>query len=135
MRRLQLAGGSVREIAAALSISHQRVQQMIEAVDDGRGWKRRGRTGTDLCCSFCDATQSETSKLIAGPSCAICASCVTDARSTFDRRHLCSFCGKTLAATSEIVGDERTGICFECLDLCDEIINDEPFGGDLGPLG
>ncbi len=31
VRRLQLAGGSLREIAGALNLSHQRVHQIVEA--------------------------------------------------------------------------------------------------------
>ena len=46
VRRLHLAGGSLREIAEALGLSHQRVHQIVEEADGGRGWRsftRRGR--------------------------------------------------------------------------------------------
>ena len=74
IRRLQLAGGSVREIAKALGYSHQRIQQMIDAVDDGRGWKRKGKSPDILICSFCRKTQKAVEKLIAGPNVYICTS-------------------------------------------------------------
>jgi len=42
VRRLHLAGASMREVAEALGISHQRVHQIIE--DGGvRRWRRRRR--------------------------------------------------------------------------------------------
>ena len=40
IRRLHLAGASLREIAAALDVSHQRVQQIVDAA--GGSWWRRG---------------------------------------------------------------------------------------------
>jgi DNA-binding CsgD family transcriptional regulator len=44
IRRLHAAGGSLREIADALGLSHQRVHQIVEPVDgsSGRGPDRRG---------------------------------------------------------------------------------------------
>ena len=43
VRRLHLAGGSLREIAQALSLSHQRVQQIVSAAG-GSWWQRVWRT-------------------------------------------------------------------------------------------
>jgi hypothetical protein len=43
IRRLQLAGGSLREIAQAPGLSHQRVHQIVEAT--GGSW-RKGRAGS-----------------------------------------------------------------------------------------
>jgi ClpX C4-type zinc finger len=130
LRRVQLAGASVREIAKAIGISHQRVQQMIEAADnDGRGWKRRGRgpgKGLLLICSFCGRSQSDVAKLIAGPGCFICNDCVDRARDGFDPQTLCSFCGKQVLVDLPVVGTVDVAICRECLDLCDEIIGEEP---------
>ena len=44
IRRLHAAGGSLREIADALGLSHQRVHQIVEPVDgsSGRGGEERG---------------------------------------------------------------------------------------------
>lgn len=132
VRRLQLGGGSVREIARALGYSHQRIQQMIEAIDDGRGWKRKGKAPSLLVCSFCGLDQTEVAKLIAGPSCYICDGCVAQARTDFGPRSKCSFCGKTEGVES-IVGSDTFAICSECLDLCEEIIADEGEAGVVVP--
>src|SRR5438067_11516290 len=78
IRRLHLAGGSLREIADALSLSHQRVQQIVEGAG-GSWWTRVWRTRNvtaDLVCTWCDRPQSEVSKLIAGPNVFICESCI-----------------------------------------------------------
>jgi ClpX C4-type zinc finger len=130
LRLLQLAGGSVREIAKALGLSHQRIQQQVDAADDGRGWKRKGRQSTLLECSFCGRTQKEVAKLIAGPGCYICDECVVRARAAdrFEPRPLCSFCGKQTRPDLAVVGLDNVAVCAECLDLCDEIIAEE-----LGP--
>jgi ClpX C4-type zinc finger len=125
IRRLQLAGGSVREIAKALGYSHQRIQQMIDAVDDGRGWKRKGKAPDMLICSFCQKTQKVVAKLIAGPSVYICNECVELARTGFRPQPTCSFCGKEAAPKLRVRGLGTVAVCFECLDLCDEIIADE----------
>jgi hypothetical protein len=125
IRLLHLAGGSVREIAAALGGSHQRIQQQIDAVDDGRGWKRKGKQPRPLVCSFCGSTQHEVSKLIAGPSVYICDRCVDDARTDeFEPRSTCNFCGKQKTSGLAIAGVGQFAICSECLDLCDEIISE-----------
>src|SRR6476619_2994884 len=66
IRRLHLAGGSLREIADALSLSHQRIQQIVEG-SGGSWWSRVWRTRTitaDLVCTWCDRPQTEVSKLI-----------------------------------------------------------------------
>ena len=124
IRRMQLAGGSVREIAKALGVSHQRIQQMIEAVDDGRGWKRRGRKSDTLACSFCGTPQNVAKKLIAGPGVYICDGCIPKARQGFEAKPKCSFCGKSTPA-QPVRGTKTVAICGECLDLCDEILSAE----------
>ncbi len=45
IRRLHAAGGSLREIADALGLSHQRVHQIVEPVDGSSGRGRGGRGG------------------------------------------------------------------------------------------
>jgi hypothetical protein len=40
VRRLHLHGGSLRELAQALGLSHQRVHQIIEAAGGSRRWGR-----------------------------------------------------------------------------------------------
>jgi ClpX C4-type zinc finger len=80
VRRLQLAGASLREIAAALGLSHQRVHQIVEGAGGSRRWRRMSRTTENLqCCSFCGKSQKQVKKLIAGPGAFICDRCVPTA--------------------------------------------------------
>jgi len=131
LRRLQLAGASVREIARALGISHQRVHQLIDAVDDGRGWKRKAAPakGAALQCTFCGRGSDVVAKLIAGPGCYICDACVANARHGFDGRPACSFCGKRALPDLSVRGTDDVAICSQCLDLCDEILTEDPPDG------
>lgn len=88
VRRLQLAGGSLREIADALGLSHQRVHQIVEGAGGSRPWRvrvkkpegrrqrRRIVDRVDMHCSFCGKGHPPASKLIAGPGVAICDGCV-----------------------------------------------------------
>lgn len=113
LRRLHLAGASLREVAEAMGISHQRVQQIVQA-NGGTWWSRiwrDRRVRTDMSCSFCGRPEAQVSKLIAGPKVYICDACVgaaeqvlRDDRSTeppggafmqrvpFGSRMRCSFC-------------------------------------------
>src|SRR5215472_405064 len=84
VRRLQLGGGSLREIADALGLSHQRVHQIVEGAGGARPWRRaarpgKGEPGTMLACSFCGKHQKQVRKLIAGPGAYICSECTEKA--------------------------------------------------------
>jgi ClpX C4-type zinc finger len=116
IRRLHAAGGSLREIAEVLRLSHQRVHQIIdEAAEPRRRWWRPrgpGWRGPPGPCSFCGRSREECAKLIAGPGVFICERCVVhasrlDANVSVDDRAeapmlvepsgsqaRCSFCGK-----------------------------------------
>jgi ClpX C4-type zinc finger len=123
VRRLHLHGSSLRELAAGLGLSHQRVHQIVEEAGGSRRWIRirdggqsqgRGRTHQQqLSCTFCGKPQNKVRKLIAGPGVFICGGCVTLARHviadavtvTTERgpihvvpeqqpRARCNFCGK-----------------------------------------
>jgi hypothetical protein len=86
VRKLHLAGASLREIGDALNLSHQRVHQLVEEAEGGaRGWRSfapradRPKRG-ELACSFCGTAQKETRKLICGPGyVAICDACTDKA--------------------------------------------------------
>jgi hypothetical protein len=128
IRRLHLAGGSLREIARALDLSHQRVQQIVSEAG-GSWWQRLWRTrklAPDATCTFCGRPPSEVKKLVAGPDVYICDGCVDAAgraldgrRSRLDkRRGACSFCGKK----SQLGAAANAAVCGECLRLCREII-------------
>jgi len=138
IRRLHLAGASLREIADALSLSHQRVQQVVTAAG-GSWWQvwRRRTTERDAVCTWCERPPSEVSKLIAGPKVYICDSCVDAAdravRSTATEqstlktltgatRHRCSFCRKRGTESRSLVTGPAN-VCAECLVVCRDILN------------
>ena len=135
VRRLHLAGGSLREIADALSLSHQRIQQIVQG-SGGSWWRRAWRTrGTtrDAVCTWCGRPPSEVAKLVAGPEIYICDACVRDAADALTRerrtggmpkgrRRHCSFCGKGASATRAVVPGPRASVCGECLALCREFM-------------
>src|SRR5262245_40882278 len=65
VRRLQLAGASLREIAEALGLSHQRVHQIVEAAGGSRRWRKRRASPDKLqTCSFCGQDQKHVKTLI-----------------------------------------------------------------------
>jgi hypothetical protein len=75
IRRLHADGGSLREIADALGLSYQRVHQIVD-VGAGKG-SIRSSAAKPMRCSFCDRSQADVRKLIAGPGVAICDGCVS----------------------------------------------------------
>jgi hypothetical protein len=157
VRRLQLAGGSLREIADALGISHQRVHQIVEGAGGGRPWRSRmssrragGAAWTDpalLTCSFCGKAQKQARKLIAGPGIYICDTCIELADRVIATGEVaatplsevkplgeeaatarCSFCGKHRHKVAGLAAAAAGAICNECLELCREIITEEERG-------
>jgi hypothetical protein len=124
IRRMHLAGGSLREIAEALSISHQRVQQIVDSAG-GSWWQRIWRTrnrAVDAVCTFCGRPPSEVDKLIAGPNVYICDACIDSAerRRTAPAKLKCSFCGRRKARPSRTAAAR---ICEDCLHICREILD------------
>lgn len=85
VRKLHLAGASLREIGDALNLSHQRVHQIVEEAEgSGRGWRSFTLRGGPpnrprLECSFCGKAQQQVRKLIAGPGVYICNECIDKA--------------------------------------------------------
>jgi len=149
VRRLHLHGGSLREVAPALGLSHQRVHQIVESAGGSRRWSPRRVRPRAAECTFCGRPEQDAGPLIAGPGVHICSRCAVLASDVLtaggpaspgplhavpagDVRERCSFCGKYrpectgLAATApEAAGGgaaERGAICGECLMLCAEII-------------
>jgi len=150
VRRLHLAGGSLREIADALNLSHQRVHQIIEEAGGTRPWRsvarrRKGKGGAALLvCSFCGKNQPQVRKLIAGPGVYICDQCISKADQVIATGEVaatplsavkpigedittakCSFCGKRRYQVSGLAAAARAAICTECLALCHEITAEE----------
>lgn len=139
IRRLHIAGGSLREIAEALGLSHQRVHQIVGT--GNRSWKQflRRQIGTkSLSCSFCGRSDKQVQKLLAGPDVHICDDCVTAAaiiegeavneeRGDFRRvepssQKRCSFCG-TSAKSRKLMSANGHQICDQCRTLSDEILS------------
>jgi hypothetical protein len=137
VRRLHLHGSSLRELAAGLGLSHQRVHQIVEEAGGSRRRIRirdsgqrhdHGRTHQQqLSCTFCGKPQNQVRKLIAGPGVFICGGCVTLARhviatgqtATTGRGPVhavpeqqpqaqCNFCGKRRDQVAAQAGIPRT---------------------------
>jgi hypothetical protein len=146
VRRLQLAGGSLREIAEALGLSHQRVHQIVDGAGGARPWRSSGtvRRRRAEACSFCGKLRDQVGNLIAGPNIYICDRCVdlTDRVITTgevaatplsavkalgeDAAEIrCGFCGKRRHQVSGLAMAGAGTICTECLALCHEINAEE----------
>ena len=152
IRRMHLAGGSLREISQALGLSHQRVQQMVQATGGSwwqRIWRSRNRK-ENLVCTFCKRSQNEFSKLIAGPEVYICDRCVAKAEriikasgiSAFSgflvpmkegSRARCSFCRKGRASDRQLLTGSAANICSECLGVCRQVLQDSSDEPGLEP--
>jgi ClpX C4-type zinc finger len=143
VRRLHLAGASLREVAAALGLSHQRVHQIVEAAGGGRRWRkgRRGGPRDLLRCSFCGRTQGKARTLVAGPDVYVCEACLlvidgvfatgitaTTPAATIElvseqaRTQRCSFCGKRRHQVPSLAAAGDVRICTGCLRLCHQIL-------------
>lgn len=128
VRRLHLAGASLREIAEALEISHQRVHQMVEEAGGTPGWKPR-RKPAALACSFCGAVPSDPAALVAGPGVFICRACVThsgealESASELPTPLVCSFCDRPVAEAGHLMTGPGVRICGRCVTFCGEIVD------------
>jgi hypothetical protein len=161
IRRLHAAGGSMREIATALGMSHQRVHQIIGtegiveveasavtevsslpvAVEASSAPAVATTTAEDAC-SFCGAPRRELDKLLAGPGPVfICDACVRRAANVVaggedgeTLRHVpadddatCSFCGNSSAIGGAMAehSDGRPRICAKCTTTCEKLLRDD----------
>jgi len=148
IRRLHAAGGSLREIAEALRLSHQRVHQIIDEAAEPRRrwWRRRGGGWQEPAgpCSFCGRSREECAKLIAGPGVFICERCVARAgglaagAAVEDAAEVpmlvepsgsevrCSFCGKEARRVRRLVASGLTaapgGKFGQGSRVCDECL-------------
>jgi ClpX C4-type zinc finger protein len=132
VRRLHLAGASLRETAEALGMSHQRVQQIVSEAG-GTWWQRMWhsrRKRRNMVCTFCGRPDAEVSKLIAGPNIYICDACVGLAEKKANPFKLslsasarCSFCNKRKSAERSLLSAPSGNICGNCLRVCLEILD------------
>lgn len=152
VHRLVVGGSSPRDIAAALGLSEQQLDEAVRVGGSGGG--NRGQAPKPaLACTFCGRSQREVRKLIAGPGVYICDECVGLARRVVSSRGAtatqpgrirpvleqdggtrCHFCGKRrdevagMAAMPAESGATLAGpaaTCVECLSLCNEILVEE----------
>jgi hypothetical protein len=143
VRRMHLAGASMREIAQALDLSHQRVHQMVEGAGGSwwqRIWRSRNIKG-NLICTFCGRTENQVAKLIAGPKVFICDACVMRAGQSLagnpfaaadelgkpagkNEKIRCSFCSKPRTTDRPLLKTPAASICTECLSVCRQILVD-----------
>jgi hypothetical protein len=129
VRRLHLAGASLREIADALAMSHQRVHQIVDE-SGGSWWRKAWRTrGTtrDAVCTWCNRPPSEVAKLVAGPNIYICDGCVREAERALRkgedgragaRVSRCSFCRRFAGTRRKVVTGRHANVCADCLQMC-----------------
>lgn len=106
--------------------------------------KTMGRRNTKVRCSFCNVSQADTRKLIAGPGLYICEGCIAAAAEVVttaagvrgprqvvlrpaspEEKHPCRFCTKAPGQVATIVKGGLARICNECLDLCAAIIAED----------
>ena len=145
---------SMRELADALGMSHQRVHQIID-LSTGKGALKQSRAQAP--CSFCGREGADMPQVVAGPGVFICDRCIdlasaglvdgpaaSDERSKLvrlgddDARARCGFCGRRQAQAGGMLeaptrpqaGKLRTRrpgvrICAACVRLCQEILAEE----------
>ncbi|MFB3854807.1 MAG: ClpX C4-type zinc finger protein [Vicinamibacterales bacterium] len=152
IRRLHLSGAPLREIASALSLSHQRVQQIVRSAG-GTWWSRawRGRRARrEAVCSWCGRPPSEVSKLVAGPNVYICDACIEAADRaaggastggpfvvTVRRGGLarCAFCSKGAGRGRAVLKATAGSVCTHCLEVCKEMAASKGQPGSLRSSG
>jgi hypothetical protein len=152
IRRLYAAGGSLREIAEAFRLSHQRVHQIINEAAEATRRRRESQvlSGPVGPCSFCGRPRDVCAKLIVGPEVFICDRCVMQVTRLAadaavggqaegsmrleppESQAKCSFCGLEARQVRHLVASglsvpagkfgEPPRICDRCRDLGLEIL-------------
>jgi hypothetical protein len=131
----EAAKGSPRMCARCVSTC----QRLLAPERDAKTMTRRS---TKVRCSFCNVSQLDTKKLIAGPGVYVCEQCIAIGedvvrsgnpgkgprqvvlRSAITEPHDCGFCGKAPAQVAGMVKGGRGRICNECLDLCRAVLDE-----------
>lgn len=147
IRQLHLAGGSLREIATALNLSHQRVHQIIHS--SSGGWRQRWSVWrkpdvkAEMLCSLCGSSHTKVTKLIPGPGFNICNRCITAGTQVLSgataaskqrsqltpiipgSKFRCSFCGRGANDERRLLAGTGAQICSECLAFAHEILTEK----------
>ena len=150
VRRLHAGGATMREIADALGLSHQRIHQIV---DGGRNGKepakttllgrlgRRSESGArrlrqaGCACSLCGRGGFEVEQLVAGPGVFICDRCIEVAAELLEggdrdseliavapgSDSSCSFCRKGSKRTGPLIVGRAAAICGSCTGLGKDI--------------
>ena len=89
-----------------------------------------------LYCSFCNKSQHEVRKLVAGPSVFICDECVTLSSGIIKEEcqdkivsnlEACSFCGDEKDKTKKLVQGRRGYICNQCIEQSVDILSNDGY--------
>ncbi len=132
---VERSDGGVRMCTSCLEACERMLAPSGQYTPKGPAMKRRAL----VRCTFCNISQKNTKKLIAGPGVYVCEVCiaaasavVSGAPSAPSRAVVlrpspgdCCFCGKGRVKVAEVVGASRGRICNECLDLCHDILHAE----------
>jgi len=98
----------------------------MPAMDDEA--EARWVDGDLLRCSFCERSQKQVAKLIAGPNVYICDGCVAQVRGwppLAPPGRSCSFCGTWRPEEGRVRGRGQVAICDDCLELCSDIVAEQ----------
>jgi hypothetical protein len=129
IRQLHAAGGTLREIAAAVGLSRQRVHQIVDGGGVDRPTLSHDASAHGLVvCGFCGRGSDEVLDLLAGDDAYICDGCVPVLLARLSDRDpnllvdpngatTCSFCyrRRLLSVTVNPSHAERPIICEDCL--------------------
>jgi len=135
---LQGGGASLRDIAGALGVSDQRLEQVLERPDGRIAHRSVRTTGVDRC-DFCGTERRHAPSFVAGPGVGICGPCVLvggdvlsgvpapDDMAGFvtvapaSRAH-CSFCKRGARQVELMLAAGRACVCAGCLARCRRIL-------------
>jgi hypothetical protein len=134
VRDMHVQGMSLREIAALLKLSHQRVHQIVES--QSQNWRFCVRPlNPQLACSFCESSSNQVEKLVAGPNIFMCNDCGVQCAKALKTgqpiefknnkfqildkttRLRCSFCGKLPGKQRAVIAARKHQVCSICLKL------------------
>ncbi len=130
VRRLHASGATLREMAQALHVSHQRIHQIVEGAEGKLVLKTAHAV---VACSFCQRDKNMTDMLVAGPGgIFVCDQCIAASATALAAQAssetvqvvagtACSFCGRATVSTAR-PGNAPVGVCQECVTVAQQIV-------------